>query len=550
MTSDIEIAQSIKPNSITQIGKKIGLKTENLKTYGQYIAKVSPPPEKKAFGKLVLVSGMSPTAAGEGKTTVAIGLDDALNQLEKKSLVALREPSMGPVFGLKGGATGGGRSQLIPMEDINLSFTGDIPAIGYANNLLAALVDSSIKHKNPLDFDLKRIALKRVLDINDRQLRQVIDGLGGHANGSLRPDGFSITAACEIMAIICLAKNPGDLKRRLGQIVVGYSKKNQPITAGDLQAQGALAVVLKDAIRPNLVQTLAGNGALVHGGPFANIAHGASSLIASRLALGLADYTITEAGFGADLGAEKFLSIVSPRLKKLPECVVLVASLRALKENGGAKDYTKENRQALASGFKNLNRHLKNLKDVYGLNVVVALNRFRGDSTYELNLVSGWCKKQNTDVQICDPWGKGGDGCLKLARQVISVCQKPFNFTPVYHRGQTLVKKITAVAQKIYHAKKVAFTPRATRQAKRIEKLGFSKLPVCIAKTQYSFSADKNLRGAPKDFTLPVKSLSIKAGAGFVVAYTGSILTMPGLPKDPAAAHMDIDDSGKVSGLF
>lgn len=554
MVSDIEVSQSVQPEKIQGIAAKIGISKEQLEVYGTDKAKIALRkfdhlPRK---GKLILVTAITPTPAGEGKTTVAIGLDDALNLIGKKSIVAIREPSVGPVFGIKGGAAGGGHSQVIPMEDINLHFTGDLHAIGIANNLLAALIDNHIYQGNELDIDVKNITWKRSLDMNDRQLRLFVGGLGNHASGIPHEDGFDITAASEIMATLCLATDLLDLKERLAKIVIGYSRKGEPVTAGQLKAEGAMAAVLKDAIKPNIVQTLAHNPAFVHGGPFANIAHGCSSLIGTDLALKLGDYVVTEAGFGADLGAEKFLDIVAPRLGKTPAAVVLVATVRALKMHGGLnkKELDEENLEALKNGLPNLLRHVHNMHEVYGLPTVVAINKYPTDTQAELGLVREECQRLGIDAIEADVWGQGGAGATELAQEVVKLADTPADFTAIYDKEDSIQDKIEKVATKIYGADGITVTGPAKKSIKKLEQLGYGNLPICIAKTQYSFSANKNSLGAPTGFKIPVKEIKVSAGAGFIVVSTGSVMTMPGLPKAPAAEKIDVTADGKITGLF
>ena len=554
MKTDIEIAQSCEMRPISEVAKKAGIPESWVEPYGKYKAKIIRPATAQVGkpGKLILVTAINPTPAGEGKTTTTIGLADALTRMGKKTMVALREPSLGPVFGIKGGAAGGGYAQVVPMEDINLHFTGDFHAIGAANNLLAAMLDNHIQQGNALGIDPRRITWKRCVDMNDRQLRFVVDGLGGKANGTPREDGFDITVASEIMAVLCLANDLADLKDRLSRIVVAYTYDGKPVTAGELKAQGAMTALLKDAIRPNLVQTLEGNPALVHGGPFANIAHGCNSVVATKLALSLADYTVTEAGFGADLGAEKFLDIKCRMADLHPNAVVIVATVRALKYNGGVpkNELNTENLAALEKGLPNLLRHVSNIKDVYGLPCVVAINRFPNDTEAELALVEAKCRELGVNVALSEVWAKGGEGGLALAEEVLRLCEQPNNFSFCYELNQTLREKIRSVGHRIYHAKHVSFLPAVEKQLQTLEELGFGGLPVCIAKTQYSFTDDQTVLGAPEGFTITVREVKISAGAGFVVALTGSIMTMPGLPKSPAAERIDVDADGKITGLF
>ncbi|MEY8561730.1 formate--tetrahydrofolate ligase [Eggerthellaceae bacterium 3-80] len=555
MLTDIEIAQATTPKHITEIAEKAGVPESYLELYGSNKAKVDynllvdQPHEP---GKLILVTAINPTPAGEGKTTTTVGLADALSLLGKNVVVALREPSLGPVFGVKGGAAGGGYAQVIPMEDINLHFTGDFHAIGAANNLLAAMLDNHIQQGNELGIDVRKITWKRVVDMNDRQLRNVVDGLGGKAHGMPREDGFDITVASEIMAIFCLATSISDLKERLARIVVGYTRDDQPVTAGDLNAQGAMAALLKDALKPNLVQTLEGTPAFVHGGPFANIAHGCNSIMATRMAMSLGDYCVTEAGFGADLGAEKFLDIKCRLAGLNPDAVVVVATVRALKNHGGVAkaDLNEENLEALDAGLPNLLQHVENITQVYKLPCVVAINRFPTDTEAELELVEKRCRELGVNVALSEVWAKGGEGGVALAEEVVRLCEQPNNFTLAYTDDMSLAEKIEAIAQKIYHADGVDFEPKAAAEIAKLEKLGFGHMPVCMAKTQYSFSDDAKLLGAPRNFRIVVRNVKVSAGAGFVVALTGDIMTMPGLPKVPAAERIDVDETGKISGLF
>ena len=553
MRSDIEIAQSTTLLPIARVAEKLGLGEENLEHYGRYMAKLRLPPEKlENRGKLVLVTAINPTKAGEGKTTTSIGLADALNWLGKKAALSLREPSLGPVFGLKGGATGGGFAQIAPMEDINLHFTGDFHAIGAANNLLAAMVDNHIYQGNALGID--RVVWRRCVDMNDRQLRSVLSGVGGGTNGVPRAEHFDITVASEVMAVFCLAEDLSDLKARLGRMIVGYTKAGKPVTAHDLKAEGAMAALLKQAVLPNLVQTLEGNPAIVHGGPFANIAHGCSSVAATRAALRLGDYCVTEAGFGADLGAEKFLDIKCRMADIWPDAAVLVATVRALKLHGGA-DYSlleQEDISALERGLPNLLHHIKTLRDTFGLPVVVALNRFVSDTPAELALVEKACAAFGAPVALSQVWEKGGAGGLDLAEKVIAAAESAQNATPrfAYDLSLPLREKLLAVTKRVYGGASVTLTPRAEQELRDLKRLGFGGLPVCIAKTQYSLSDDAKKLGAPEDFTLTVRSLRVSAGAGFVVALTGEIMTMPGLPKHPAAENIDISESGVITGLF
>ncbi|MBQ6980493.1 MAG: formate--tetrahydrofolate ligase [Clostridia bacterium] len=553
--SDIEIANSVKPQNITEIAKKAGIDAKYIEQYGNYKAKIDLKylkETKNPDGKLVLVTAITPTAAGEGKTTTTIGLADALNSIGKKTVVALREPSLGPVFGLKGGATGGGYAQVVPMEDINLHFTGDFHAIGAANNLLAAMLDNHIYQGNALNIDVKSITFKRCVDMNDRQLRRIINGIGKRTDGVMREDGFDITVASEIMAVFCLASDINDLKERLAKIIVGYNMEGQPITAGDLKAQGAMAALLKDAIKPNLVQTLEGTPAIVHGGPFANIAHGCNSVIATRTALKLADYCITEAGFGSDLGAEKFLDIKCRVSGLRPSAAVIVATIRALKMHGGVKkaDLAGENVQAVMQGLPNLLRHYHNINDLYKIPAVVAMNRFPTDTDAEIKAVMDECKKLGIKVALSTVRAEGGKGGTSLAEEVVKLCETPNDFTYAYDVNLPIEDKIAEVAVKVYGGAGAHFTADAKKQIEKLRSLGLDKLPVCIAKTQYSFSDDKDKICAPKDFKITVKNVKVSAGAGFIVALTGDIMTMPGLPKVPAAENIDVDENGRISGLF
>ncbi len=556
MLSDIEIAQSVTPRPIADIAAGIGLTSDELEMYGQYKAKVKLSAlrarQEKPDGKLVLVTAITPTPAGEGKTTTTVGLGDALHRLGKRTVLALREPSLGPVFGIKGGAAGGGWAQVIPMEDINLHFTGDMHAIGAANNLLAAMLDNHIHQGNALGIDTRRITWRRCVDMNDRQLRQVTDGLGGRMNGVPREDGFDITVASEIMAILCLARDIPDLKEKLASIVVGYTAQDQPVTAGQLKAQGAMAALLKDAIQPNLVQTLEGTPAFVHGGPFANIAHGCNSISATRMALKLGDYVITEAGFGADLGAEKFLDIKCRKAGLHPDAVVIVATVRALKHHGGAAKGTlaEENLAALEAGLPNLLKHIENITVKFGLPAVVAINRFPTDTPAELALVREKCAQAGANVALSEVWAKGGAGGEELAREVLRLVEEPNHFRMIYEDDLPLKEKIAAIVREIYNGDGVDFSPAASRELDKLEALGFGRLPVCMAKTQYSLSDNPALLGWPSGFRVTVKSVRLAAGAGFVVVMTGDIMTMPGLPKVPAAESIDVDENGRISGLF
>ena len=552
--SDIEIAQQARMLPITEVAAKAGLAEEQLECYGRHKAKVDihslkDLPQK---GKLVLVTAINPTPAGEGKTTTSVGLADALCGMGKNALLCLREPSLGPVFGVTGGAAGGGRAQVVPMEDINLHFTGDFHAIGAANNLCAAMLDNHIKQGNSLGIDPRRIVWKRCVDMNDRQLRNVVDGLGGIANGMPREDGFDITVASEVMAAFCMASDLMDLRDRLGRMVIAYTYDRQPVTVADIHAQGAMAALLKDAIKPNLVQTLEGNPAFVHGGPFANIAHGCNSVEATTTAMRLADYVVTEAGFGADLGAEKFLDIKCRATGLVPSAVVLVATVRALKYNGGvAKDaLTEENLEALEAGMPNLLRHVSNIKGVWGLPVVVAINAFPTDTPAELALVEQRCNELGVNVALSEVWAKGGEGGRALAEEVLRLCDEPSDFHFAYELDEPLAKKVEDIATRVYHADGVDFAPKAARMLRQLEEQGFGGLPVCMAKTQYSFSDDPKRLGAPEGFRITVRDLRVSAGAGFVVALTGDIMTMPGLPRVPAAEKIDVTPDGRITGLF
>lgn len=554
--SDIQIAQETEMKNIRDIADAAGLDQKYIELYGNYKAKVDYNllEEKKdaADGKVILVTAISPTPAGEGKTTTTVGLADALKKIDKNVLVALREPSLGPVFGVKGGAAGGGYAQVVPMEDINLHFTGDMHAIGAANNLLAAMLDNHIQQGNVLSVDPRKITWKRCVDMNDRQLRFVTDGLGGKANGTPREDGFDITVASEIMAILCLSSDIEDLKNRVANIIVGYTYDDQPVTAGQLKAQGALAALLKDALKPNLVQTLEHTPAFIHGGPFANIAHGCNSIMATRMAMKMADYVVTEAGFGADLGAEKFLDIKCRMAGIKPSAVVIVATVRALKHHGGVAkaELGKENLQALEKGLPNLLQHVENITQVYGLPAVVAINRFPTDTKAELDLVENKCKELGVNVALSEVWAKGGAGGVQLAEEVVRLCEESNTFKQSYDLDLSIEEKIRAIATKIYRADDINILPAARKQLVQLEKLGFGELPICVAKTQYSFSDDQTLLGAPRGFTLTVRNLKVSAGAGFIVALTGDIMTMPGLPKVPAAEKIDVDKTGKITGLF
>ncbi len=554
--SDIQIAQETEMKNIRDIADEAGLAQKYVELYGNYKAKIDYNllEEKKdtSDGKVILVTAISPTPAGEGKTTTTVGLADALKKIGKNVFVALREPSLGPVFGIKGGAAGGGYAQVVPMEDINLHFTGDMHAIGAANNLLAAMLDNHIQQGNSLKIDPRKITWKRCVDMNDRQLRFVTDGLGGKANGTPREDGFDITVASEIMAILCLASDIEDLKDRVSKIIVGYTYDDEPVTAGQLKAQGAMAALLKDALKPNLVQTLEHTPAFIHGGPFANIAHGCNSIMATRMAMKMADYVVTEAGFGADLGAEKFLDIKCRMAGIIPSAVVIVATVRALKHHGGTAkaDLGKENLETLEKGLPNLLQHVENITKVYGLPAVVAINRFPTDTEAELKLVEDKCKELGVNVALSEVWGKGGEGGISLAEEVVHLCQEPNSFQPAYGLELSIEEKIRAIAQKIYRADDISILPAARKQLQQLERLGFGNLPICVAKTQYSFSDDQTLLGAPKGFVLTVRNLKVSAGAGFIVALTGDIMTMPGLPKVPAAEKIDVDKTGRITGLF
>ena len=552
--TDIEIAQAAVPLPITEVAAKAGIDESFVECYGRYKAKIDPALLKAPGedGKLILVTATNPTPAGEGKTTTTVGLSDALRKIGRRSIVALREPSLGPVFGIKGGAAGGGYAQVIPMEDINLHFTGDFHAIGAANNLLAAMLDNHIYQGNALNIDPRRITWRRAVDMNDRQLRFITDGLGGRVNGVPREDGFDITVASEVMAVLCLASGITDLKARLSRIVVGYTYDEQPVTAGQLGAAGAMAALLKDALKPNLVQTLEGTPAFVHGGPFANIAHGCNSVTATRMALRLGEYAVTEAGFGADLGAEKFFDIKCRMSGLRPSAVVVVATVRALKHHGGAAkgELGVENLDALERGLPNLLRHVDNIKNVYGLPCVVAINRFPTDTEAELALVERRCRELGVNVALSEVWAKGGEGGVGLAREVVRLCEEPSDFRFAYPDELDIRGKIETVARRVYHAGDVAFTSGAEKELRQLEALGFGSLPVCMAKTQYSFSDDPAKLGAPEGFTLTVRKLKVSAGAGFIVALTGDIMTMPGLPKSPAAERIDVDENGRISGLF
>ncbi len=553
--TDIEIAHSIQPLPIQVIADKLGIQPTELSPYGHDKAKVLVNQiadlDERQNGKLILVTAISPTPAGEGKTTVSVGLADGLRQIGKNAMVALREPSLGPVFGMKGGAAGGGYSQVIPMEDINLHFTGDFHAISATNNLVAAALDNHIHHGNELDIDVRSITWKRVVDMNDRQLRNIVSGLGKKSDGFPHEDGFDITVASEIMSILCLAENMTDLKSKLGRIIVAYNNSGEPVTVEDLQITGALAILMKDAINPNLVQTLEGTPAFIHGGPFANIAHGCNSIIATKTAMKLADYTVTEAGFGADLGAEKFMDIKCRLGEIEPDAVVVVATIRALKMHGGVKreDLSKENVIALEKGVANLRRHVQNVTEQFGKPVVVAINKFATDTEAEFAVVQKVCHELGVEVALSDGWANGGKGTMELAEKVVAVAEKESKLQYVYQLEDTIEEKLQAIVQKIYGGRQVKLTPQARRQARQLTTLGFDKLPICMAKTQYSFTDNPKLLGAPTDFEVTVRHLKVYAGAGFIVALTGDIMTMPGLPKVPAANHMDITEEGTIIGL-
>jgi len=552
--SDIEIAQEAKLLPINDIAASLGIPEDAVENYGRYKAKLDihalkELPEK---GKLILVTAITPTPAGEGKTTTSVGLTDGLRKLGKNAVVALREPSLGPVFGVKGGAAGGGYAQVVPMEDINLHFTGDFHAIGAANNLLAAMLDNHIQQGNSLGIDPKAITWKRAVDMNDRQLRHIVDGLGGKVQGVPREDGFEITVASEIMAVLCLAADLKDLKERLARIIVAYTYDGKPVTAADLKAQGAMAALLKDAIKPNLVQTLEGTPAFIHGGPFANIAHGCNSVTATRTALKLADYVVTEAGFAADLGAEKFVDIKCRMAGLHPSAVVIVATVRALKYHGGVPkaELSNENLEALEKGLPNLLQHVGNVKNVFGLPCVVAVNAFPTDTEAELRLVEKRCNELGVNVALSEVWAKGGEGGKALAGEVVKLCEQPNDFSFTYPLDMSIEDKLETICKRIYHADGVALTPNAKKQAQQLTELGFAGMPICMAKTQYSFSDDAGLLGAPSGFTVTVRNLKVASGAGFIVALTGDIMTMPGLPKVPAAEKIDVDENGKITGLF
>ncbi|MGI6722366.1 MAG: formate--tetrahydrofolate ligase [Anaerovoracaceae bacterium] len=554
--SDIEIAQANEMKRISEIAAEAGIDEDYVEYYGRYKAKIDynilKDRKDRKNGKLILVTAITPTPAGEGKTTTTVGLADGMKLIGKNVFVALREPSLGPVFGIKGGAAGGGYAQVVPMEDINLHFTGDMHAIGAANNLMAAMLDNHIQQGNALGIDPKKITWKRCVDMNDRQLRNVVDGLGGRAHGVPREDGYDITVASEIMAILCLSSDISDMKERIARIVVGYTYDDQPVTAGQLKAQGAMTALLKDALKPNLVQTLEHTPAFVHGGPFANIAHGCNSIMATKMALKMADYVVTEAGFGADLGAEKFLDIKCRMAGLQPDAVVVVATVRALKHHGGVAkgDLEKENLEALEKGMPNLLQHVDNMKNVYGLPTVVAINAFPTDTKAELDLVEEKCRQLGVNVALSEVWARGGEGGKALAEEVIRLCEEPADFKFSYQVNDSIEKKLNDVAVNVYRADGVNILLAARKQMKRLEELGFGNLPVCMAKTQYSFSDDASLLGAPRGFRVTIRSMKVSAGAGFIVALTGDIMTMPGLPKVPAAEKIDVDENGKISGLF
>ena len=555
MKTDIEIAQSTKLRPITEIADIAGIEDDYLEQYGKYKAKINLSllnKETKPDGKLILVTAITPTAAGEGKTTTTVGLADGLRKIGKKAVVALREPSLGPVFGIKGGAAGGGYAQVVPMEDINLHFTGDFHAIGAANNLLAAMIDNHIHHGNALGIDPQKITWKRCVDMNDRQLRFVIDGLGGSANGKPREDGYDITVASEIMAVLCLASSISDLRERLARIIIGYNFKGEPVTAHDLKAEGAMTALLRDALSPNLVQTLEATPALVHGGPFANIAHGCNSVLATRMAMKLGDYAVTEAGFGADLGAEKFLDIKCRTAGLKPSAVVVVATVRALKMHGGLEktELATENLEALEKGIPNLLRHVSNIRDVYQLPSVVAVNRFPTDTDAEINLIIEKCRELGVNVALSTVWAEGGKGGEALAKEVVRLCETPNNFSFAYNDEDSIEEKITKIVTRVYRGEGIIIEPAAKKQIATLKALGFDHLPVCMAKTQYSFSDDQKLLGAPEGFKVTVRNVKISAGAGFIVVLTGNIMTMPGLPKVPAAERIDVADDGRIVGLF
>ena len=555
--TDIEIAQEATPQHIREIAAKIGLTEDDIEYYGKYKAKVdynllATPRADGKKAKLILCTAINPTPAGEGKTTTTVGVGDALSKLGKKTVIALREPSLGPVFGVKGGAAGGGYAQVVPMEDINLHFTGDFHAIGAANNLLAAMIDNHIYQGNALDIDPRRVVWRRCVDMNDRQLRNVVDGLGGKANGYTREDGFDITVASEVMAAFCLATGLDDLKERFARIVVAYNRAGEPVTAGQINAQGAMTALLKDALKPNLVQTLEGTPAFIHGGPFANIAHGCNSVMATKMAMHFGDYVVTEAGFGADLGAEKFIDIKCRLTGLRPDAVIIVATIKALKYNGGVPkaDVGKENLEALEAGIPNLLKHVENITKVFGLPAVVALNRFVNDTDAEIELVTKKCAELGVNVKMSEVWGKGGDGGIELAEEVIRLCEQPNEFKFAYDENLGIKEKIEAIATKVYGADGVDFAPKAAKEIEELEKFGYGNIPVCMANTQYSLTDDQTKLGRPTGFRITIRQVTVSAGAGFVVALTGEIMKMPGLPKVPAAEKIDVDNTGKISGLF
>lgn len=553
--SDIEIAQQCKMQPIVDIARAAGVDEKYLELYGNYKAKVNYSllkESKRGDGKLILVTAINPTPAGEGKTTTTVGLADAMKRIGKNVAVALREPSLGPVFGIKGGAAGGGYAQVVPMEDINLHFTGDFHAIGAANNLLAAMLDNHIQQGNALGIDVKRIVWRRCVDMNDRQLRNIVDGLGGRMQGVPREDGFDITVASEVMAVLCLAADIPDLKERLGRMVVAYTFEGKPVTASDLKAAGAMAALLKDALKPNLVQTLEGTPAFIHGGPFANIAHGCNSVMATKMAMRISDYTVTEAGFGADLGAEKFFDIKCRLAGLRPSAVVVVATVRALKNHGGVPkaELNSENLEALEKGLPNLIQHVENITNVYRLPCVVAINAFPTDTKAELELIEKKCRELNVNVALSEVWAKGGSGGIELAKEVVRLCEKENGFTFAYDTEDPIETKLNDIARRIYRADAAILTPNARKQMAELEAMGFGRLPICMAKTQYSFSDDQTLLGAPRGFSITVRNIKVSAGAGFLVALTGDIMTMPGLPKAPSAERIDVDENGKISGLF
>lgn len=553
--SDIEIAQQCKMQPIVDIARAAGVDEKYLELYGNYKAKVNYSllkESKRGDGKLILVTAINPTPAGEGKTTTTVGLADAMKRIGKNVAVALREPSLGPVFGIKGGAAGGGYAQVVPMEDINLHFTGDFHAIGAANNLLAAMLDNHIQQGNALGIDVKRIVWRRCVDMNDRQLRNIVDGLGGRMQGVPREDGFDITVASEVMAVLCLAADIPDLKERLGRMVVAYTFEGKPVTASDLKAAGAMAALLKDALKPNLVQTLEGTPAFIHGGPFANIAHGCNSVMATKMAMRISDYTVTEAGFGADLGAEKFFDIKCRLAGLRPSAVVVVATVRALKNHGGVPkaELNSENLEALEKGLPNLIQHVENITNVYRLPCVVAINAFPTDTKAELELIEKKCRELNVNVALSEVWAKGGSGGIELAKEVVRLCEKENGFTFAYDTEDPIETKLNDIARRIYRADAAILTPNVRKQMAELEAMGFGRLPICMAKTQYSFSDDQTMLGAPRGFSITVRNIKVSAGAGFLVALTGDIMTMPGLPKAPSAERIDVDENGRISGLF